>query len=591
MIISIDSSLPTFKPVRFHAGLNVLLSSKSAQGDDRKTRNSAGKSSLVDIVHFLLGGKADTGNLLRHPLLNEHIFRGTFRIAGREVSVERSGAKHGRIYVDPASAEHFGLQTKPDKETGALSISNEAWKGFLAHCFFDLPAVVKGSSFEESFTPSFRAMFGYFARRHGSGAFGHVERQAEAQQRWDWQSNLSYLLGLDWRVPRSLHLVKQREGQLDELKKAAKGGAFGAVIGTVAELRPAVVLAEARAAKLRQEISRFEVHDTYREMMDQATRAKVEMQAISRRAVPLRETVTHLQAAIETERPLERNDVSRLYAAVGIELPDVARRRFEDVERFHRTVIENRRLRVRDEIEVAERELAEGDARFAKLDAERGEILRGLEGRGALEDFVTLQKRLADAEAEAAALRERFRSAEVLESQTTELSMERIGIKRRLQEDHQRRRDRLDEAILLIGNAITALYEDRTGKFEVEATENGPEFRITIQGDRGGGISNMEIFCLDYALFSIWGKRGKGPGFLIHDSHLFDGVDARQVANALALGGDAARTTRGQYIVTLNSDIYDTLPLPAGIDREEVVIQPRLSDADETSGLFGFRFD
>ena len=29
---------------------------------------------------------------------------------------------------------------------------------------------------------------------------------------------------------------------------------------------------------------------------------------------------------------------------------------------------------------------------------------------------------------------------------------------------------------------------------EVEATDNGAEFRITIQGDSGGGISNMEIF-------------------------------------------------------------------------------------------------
>ncbi len=169
--------------------------------------------------------------------------------------------------------------------------------------------------------------------------------------------------------------------------------------------------------------------------------------------------------------------------------------------------------------------------------------------------------------------------------------MERIAIKRRLQEDHQRRRDRLDEAILLIGNAITSLYEDRQGKFEVEATENGPEFRITIQGDRGGGISNMEIFCLDYALFSIWSKRGKGPGFLIHDSHLFDGVDPRQVSRALGLGANVANRYCGQYIVALNSDIYDTLKLPEGVDRNGIIIAPQLSDADETGGLFGFRFD
>lgn len=591
MILSIDSSLPTFKPVRFHAGLNVVLSDKSSDHDDAKTRNSAGKSSLVDIVHFLLGGKADPDNLMRSKSLNAHIFRGTFRIAGRDVEVARSGAKHGRVVIDQGSADHFGLPTKPDRETGGRSISNEEWKTFLAHRFFDLPSVVKGSPFEESHTPSFRALFGYFARRHGSGGYVHVERQAEQQQRWDWQVNLSYLLGLDWRIPRALQMVKRREGQLEELKKAFEDGALGEVIGTVGELRAAVVETEARAAKLGEELARFEVHEAYREMMDRATRAKVEMQEIARRAVPLRETVAHLKGAIESERIPERSDVGRLYAAVGVELPEIAVRRFEDVARFHKTVVENRRLHLAEEIDATEREIAEGEARSAVLGAERGDILRLLDGRGALEDFVVLQKRLADAEAEAASLRERFKTAEALASQTTELTIERVSIERRLQDDHQLRRERLDEAIRLVGGAISTLYEDRKGKFEIEATGNGPEFRIGIQGDRGGGISSMEIFCLDYALFSIWSKRGKGPGFLIHDSHLFDGVDPRQVSRALGLGTGVANRCGAQYIVALNSDIYDALKLPEGVDRDGAVITPRLSDADETSGLFGFRFD
>jgi uncharacterized protein YydD (DUF2326 family) len=212
-------------------------------------------------------------------------------------------------------------------------------------------------------------------------------------------------------------------------------------------------------------------------------------------------------------------------------------------------------------------------------------------GCGALEDFTALQKRLADADAEAASLRERFKAAEALESETTQLGIDRKSIKRRLQEDHHLRRDRLDEAILLIGEAIGHLYEERQGKFEVEATENGPEFRISIQGDRGGGISNMEIFCLDHALFAMWSGRKKGPGFLIHDSHLFDGVDERQVANALDLGATTATHLGGQYIVTLNSDIFDSLPLPDCLDRDAIVVPTRLSDESERGGLFGFQFD
>lgn len=590
MILSIGSSLPTFRPVTFHAGLNIVLSTSAPGSGERLTRNSAGKSSLIEIVHFLLGGKADPGSLPRHKEMEEHAFFGVFRIAGREVRVERRGAKPSRVVLDGATVAYFGLDAKESK-SGELSVSNEAWKEFLGHQFFELPKTVKGSSFEESYTPSFRPMFGYFARRAGAGGFMHPEKQAEQQQRWDWQVSLSYLLGLDWRPAHDLHRLRQREGQLEELKKAAKGGVLGSVIGSVAELRPEMVQARDRADRLREELARFQVHEQYETMMAEATQAKAEMQALLRKAVPLRETLSHLEEALKRERVPDRGDVSRLYEAVGVELPETARRRFQDVEQFHQSVVENRRLRLQEELERFSREIKGGQKRVAELDALRGAVLRDLEGRGALEDFTAMQRRLAEADAEAASLAERFKAAEALESESTQLKIDRASVKRRLQEDHHTRRDRLDRSILLIGRAIRALYADRKGNFEVAATDNGPEFRISIEGDRGGGIANMEIFCLDLVLFTLWAERHKGPGFLIHDSHLFDGVDARQVAIAIRTGAEVATMAGGQYIVTMNSDILNSLVFPPEIEIRSAVVAPTLSDADVTGGLFGFRFD
>jgi uncharacterized protein YydD (DUF2326 family) len=291
------------------------------------------------------------------------------------------------------------------------------------------------------------------------------------------------------------------------------------------------------------------------------------------------------------ERAPKREDLNRLYTAVGVELPDVAKRRFDEVQAFHESVVENRRARLEEEIAHCESQIADGERRSAELDGERSEILRFLDGRGALEDFTALQEKLAGLEVESASLRARFNAAEMLEGQKTELDIDRANIKRRLQEDHRARKSRLDQAILFIGRAIGELYEGRTGEFVVDATDSGPDFRITIQGDRGGGISQMEIFCLDLALFFITGKERRGPAFLIHDSHLFDGVDERQIAQALRLGASTASTIGGQYIVTMNSDIFDRLPLPSGVDRSKIVLPTRLSDEGEGGGLFGFRFD
>jgi uncharacterized protein YydD (DUF2326 family) len=280
-----------------------------------------------------------------------------------------------------------------------------------------------------------------------------------------------------------------------------------------------------------------------------------------------------------------------LYTASGVELPGVALRRFDEVNRFYDSVVQNRRTHLRHEIEETRRQISDHESRLSSLDVERRDILKILAGRGAFEDFINLQRELANLEASAATLRERYKAAEILEGESTQLDLDRVNLKRRLQEDHQQRKAALDKAILLIADAINELYDDRTGRFVVEASENGPEFRISIEGDRGGGISNIEIFCLDLALLQLAREQFGGPGFLIHDSHLFDGVDARQIARALLLGAQATDCDDLQYIVTLNSDIFDSLPLPDEIDHEKATLKTRLSDENETGGLFGFRFD
>ena len=44
MILSIESSLESFKSLSFKQGLNILLADTRDKGANRKTRNSAGKT-------------------------------------------------------------------------------------------------------------------------------------------------------------------------------------------------------------------------------------------------------------------------------------------------------------------------------------------------------------------------------------------------------------------------------------------------------------------------------------------------------------------------------------------------------------------
>jgi uncharacterized protein YydD (DUF2326 family) len=94
----------------------------------------------------------------------------------------------------------------------------------------------------------------------------------------------------------------------------------------------------------------------------------------------------------------------------------------------------------------------------------------------------------------------------------------------------------------------------------------------------------------DLTIASLCKSRGLGPGFLMHDSHLFEPVDGRQFARALRIGAAFAEETSIQYIVTLNSDELARAQVEGDEDFSEFVLDTKLSDTPD-GGLFGIRFD
>ena len=82
--------------------------------------------------------------------------------------------------------------------------------------------------------------------------------------------------------------------------------------------------------------------------------------------------------------------------------------------------------------------------------------------------------------------------------------------------------------------------------------------------------------------------QGQGARFLIHDSHLFDGVDARQVNSALRAAIEQCKAAGFQCIATLNSDKVATVN-DGSLDLMKFAVPVRLTD-QPTGGLFGKRF-
>jgi len=573
MIHRIYSSLPSFKTVVLKPGLNVLVAKKEEGASDKQTRNRAGKSSVIEIVHFLTGSEAGKDSLFRSEALVTASFGMEFDLGGERLRVSRSGSEKAKIHVDGASFLN-----------GKSILRNSEWVELLGEKMFGLHEILDSNGR----SPSFRSLFAYFVRRQLSGAFTTPEKQATMQQVGDWQVALLFLLGLDWRVASDWQKVRDREKTLAELKKAAGAGAFGSIVGKASDLRTQLTVEEARHEALKTQIAAFRVLPRYAELeleADQLTRA---INGLSNANIIDTGTIGDLERAMHSEAPPSLVDLQSVYEEAGVALPNIAIKRYDEVRSFHESVIRNRRDYLAEELSAAKQRVALRDQEKLRLDARRAAVMSTLQSHGALEQFSQLQGEAGRMEATVESLRQRFQAAEQLEGTKNELEIERNRLTLRLRREFSDQKKRLSAAILAFEATSQRLYES-AGSMTVEETSNGPAFQFPMQGSRSKGIKNMQIFCFDMMLMRLCANQGVGPGFLIHDSHLFDGVDGRQLISALKVGAETAEELSFQYFVTINEDDAFKESV-ADFSLSDFVLETKLTDATNDGGLFGFRF-
>ena len=585
--------MPTFKNFQLHQGLNLILADKSPGATERQTRNGAGKSSLTELIHFLLGANVDKSSIFTTGALSQYSFGMEFDLGHTQRQVERTGKAPSKVILRGSNTKDWPTESINDGFFGTLdlpdvrSISNTQWRTMLGKIMFSLPESVEGTQ-AARFAPTFRSLFSYFVRRQSAGGFLSPIKQTTYQQLWDQQVSISYLLGLDWTIPQLWQHIRERETSLKELRKAADEGTLGTFIGRTAELRTLLTLAENRSRELREHVSNFQILPEYRNLEQEADQLTRELGTLMDENTIDRLLLSELQEALNHEADPTIADLERLYEEAGVILSNSIVHRFEDVRRFHESIIANRRSYLGSEVAGARQRIVAREDRMPKISDRRAKIMAILQSHGALDQLTKLQSELAEQEAKTESIRQRFAAAEQLEGQKSELEFERNQLELRLRRDFREQEGILRDAILAFGKFSSALYEE-AGNLTIDASPNGPRFEVTIRGEKSKGISNMQIFCFDMMLMQLSTERNIGPGFLVHDSHLFDGVDERQVAKALQLGERAARNLNFQYIVTMNSDAVPR-ELPDDFDLNKYILPVRLTDETEEGGLFGVRF-
>jgi uncharacterized protein YydD (DUF2326 family) len=584
MIRRVSANFESFRTVDFRAGFNLVLAERSEGSTDRDSRNGLGKSVLLEILHFCLGAQGAAGKGIVVDALREWTFRVDIRHGERDFALSRaieSGQKRW-TYIDSRVGN---WPIDPQVHDGRARMSQPDLRKLLGRIQYGLNEEIE----DTKWGPTFRSLLAYQIRRDPDG-FLDPFTQWRQQKEWDRQVNVTYQLDLNWQDAVEFQEIRSQKSVIDQLNKALREGALPDSLGSEGALETERVRLAGLIGDRLERLSKFEVRDDYSEIEDEVNALSERAHLLVNENIRDRRFADLYESQFDGERQMaiSEDQVEALFAEAQIELPDHVTRRLAEVKAFHSAVVANREKYLESEIERLRSAIEERDNLVAEIDSRKSDLMEVLSSTGALDEYTKLQELLEEMRGRLHDVESRLKRLREMENALSEWEIRKSSALRGARTRYEELQTQRDRAIKLFNSNTEALYES-PGRLIIDITESGFKFEVDIERADSHGVSNMKIFCFDLMMMQLWAERGGGPGFLVHDSALFDGVDERQKAAALELACAESERLGFQYICSMNSD---DLPREELDDESPVLdaIVLELHDRDVSGRLLGIEF-
>ena len=120
--------------------------------------------------------------------------------------------------------------------------------------------------------------------------------------------------------------------------------------------------------KLKASVDSFKVVEQYHELEREASSLTKHLAELADENVIDRRYLEEIRSSTSEEVPPPQEDVDDPYREAGVLLPDLVRRRFDDVRVFHESVVKNRLAYLQAEMGAASRRIEERNAEMSRLD-------------------------------------------------------------------------------------------------------------------------------------------------------------------------------------------------------------------------------
>lgn len=568
MIHELYANKSSFKKIQFNKGINIIL----AEGDDNteNSRNGLGKTTLVHIIHFCLGGTPNK-KYLPEDTFNDWEFTISIDIYNEKIYAKRSFNEKSIIIVE-GNFSKFPLKPTYSEEKEIYFYTLNEWKEVLGTSLLGLK-----NEKEFRFKPTFRKVISYFIRRDEDIKKSPF-KTSSTHKNIDVIDCTSFCVGLDWKL-----MAKYKEYG-DEIKRLNENFSnLKSIHGSKGQLVPEMNRLKKDLTKIKDDLDNYKVHESYRQIEKSADILSKEIQELVEKTIFLNKKIDIYEESIKEEN-IDDINVEEIYNEINFYFPENVKKTLRESKEFHKNIIFNRTNFLKTEIQSIKNDLSLINQEIEIKSDKKAGYMVILNNFGALNEYNNMQKYYTEQKSEYELIVNIIKQFDEITNKKNKLKVKLLELESRFQINYDENINHLNSLIDIFSDNSSYLY-DVPGDLIIECSEKGFEYNVDIPRINSTGKTKMIVLCYDLMLLENFVGYNY-IDFLIHDSNIFDGVDSRQYASALNLIYEKTTKFDMQYICMLNSD---SIPDNLNFNIEDHVVL-ELNDNSIEGTLLGFEF-
>jgi uncharacterized protein YydD (DUF2326 family) len=569
-LLQLTSSNPKFNTINFEKGLNIVVGTQLTK-EQKKSINGIGKSMSLSLIHYLFGSsfKSKSEIKLKEFLSKYGEFELSFIHKDKEHTIKKNFSQK-EFFLDGKKIN----QTNYPKELNQLFLGNLDTK------------------------PSFKQILNCFARKHSSEAsyYGNIlTQQARPLEDYDQRYTNLFLLKVDLKLVEESYSVKNKLEKLEKAKTTIQEYQKELDKSNIDDLIDEII-------KLETQLKNFIIAENFDLLKQKADDLTEQLNDIRNKIFYSDNTLKRKELSLKDSKNeiIDNLKIEQIFNEANFFFKEMVTKRLEDAQEFHTNLINNRKKRLK--IEINELKLLSIKLNTEKdhISIERDNILKDLNNSGALEERDSIKDRIKTLENQKNDLEKYETILKDFKKDKSDLDVKNAMVKQEsiiyLEKNEQKHK----EIEKMFRDLVKQFYDNQGGSFKIEEAPSAKylyNINSHIPKEGSQGVGEVKIFCYDILLYLL---NKNLLNFLAHDGCIFSGMDPRQETTMFKVILELVKDDNFQYFLnigenTLNEILDDNNQLSILTEEEKETIKKSirltLSDKGEENWLFGESFD